>query len=331
MKTLFASLFLVMLLFVFGCSQNSSNGTNTRLKEWMSENQKIKVLSSIQMIGDLVQQVGGDRVDALVLIGGELDPHTYELVKGDDEKLKRSDLIFYNGLGLEHGAGLSHYLQTTAKATAVGESVFLRFPDRALRVSGTVDPHIWMDVSLWAHTVDPILDGLCKLDPQGAGYYQKNAAALKDKLFKTHQRISDLLKEIDPSKRRLVTSHDAFNYFARAYLAEKAEEWQTHFKAPEGLAPEGQLSPLDIKKIIDYLQKYQVGVVFPESNVSKDSLKKIIHSAQKMGLKVEIANDVLYGDAGCAVSEGEVCYLKMMEHNAKTIHRYLGDKSEKSN
>ncbi len=325
-KRLFQKFLIVIFilpLFYLSCS----NDKQSPFSEWMREDGRPKVLCTIQMVGDIAKEIGKDRIQTIVLIGGELDPHTYELVKGDDEKIQRADLIFYNGLGLEHGACLSQYLKRDSKAVAVGEKVMQAHPEKTIVIQGTVDPHIWMDVSLWSSAVYPIAETLAKLDPEGAEYYRKNAEELRSKLLDTHEKIRTLLQKIEPSKRHLVTSHDAFNYFARAYLAEQGEDFQSRFAAPEGLAPEGQLSPLDIKKIIEYVRKYQVPAMFAESNVSKDSLKKIAHAAKQMGLQVQIAPDVLYGDAEGPVEEGEMGYVKMMEHNAQTIYRYLGDPS----
>jgi manganese/zinc/iron transport system substrate-binding protein len=309
-------------IFLMACSSEKNKSS---LQNWMQKDNKIKLLATTQMIGDLVKEIGGIRTDCHVLIKGELDPHNYELVKGDDEKLARADFIFYNGLGLEHGASLFHFLKNTDKASAMGEKIAEIFPDRILKLNKAVDPHIWMDVDLWAKGTAVIVEELANLDPEGKEFYQRNGELLCERLKKTHEYILKLMREIPLNERYLVTSHDAFNYYAKAYLAED-DAWQEHFTAPEGLAPEGQLSPLDIKRIIDYVDKHQVRFLFPESNVSKDSLQKIAHSAKKMGLKLEIAKAVLYGDAGIEAGDDEMGYLKMMEHNACTIHHYLKEK-----
>lgn len=321
-KRLFQKFFIfvfILPLFYLSCSGDKQQS----LVDWMKEDGRPKVLCTIQMVGDIAKEIGKDRIQTLVLIGGELDPHTYELVKGDDEKIHRADLILYNGLGLEHGACLSQSLKGDSKAIPIGERVIQDHPEKTIVIQGTVDPHIWMDVSLWSLATYPIADALAKIDPEGEEYYRKNAEELRSKLSATHEKIRSLLHKIESSKRHLVTSHDAFNYFARAYLAEQGEDWHERFAAPEGLAPEGQISPLDIKKIVEYVRKYQVAAIFAESNVSKDSLKKIVHSAKQMGVQVQIAPDVLYGDAEGPVEEGEMGYVKMMEHNADTIYRYL--------
>jgi manganese/zinc/iron transport system substrate-binding protein len=142
-------------------------------------------------------------------------------------------------------------------------------------------------------------------------------------MLQMHEQIYDVLQKIPEQKRFLVTSHDAFNYFTRAYLAtpnEKTQaEWQMRVEAPEGLAPEGQLSTADIQKIIDHLIEYKIQIVFPESNVSRDSLKKIVHACAQKGLVVKISSGVLYGDAMGAPQSDADTYLKMIKHDADVL------------
>lgn len=315
-KTLVFSFFC---FFIFSCQK----GTKRSL--WMEDSGKPKVLSTIAQIGDLTAEVGGDRIDAFVLIEGALDPHSYELVKGDDEKLQRADLIFYNGLSLEHGASLSQWLQNSEKAVALGEEILSRVPNRVLEKNRVIDPHLWMDISLWSEAIEPITQKLSEIDPEGEHYYRQRATKLMEQMQETHLELIDLFREVPPEKRYLVTSHDAFHYFARSYLAQEHEvDWDKRFEAPEGLAPDGQLSPVDIQRIIRYLEKNRVEVLFPESNVSRDSIRKIASAGKELGLKIWICNEPLYGDA----MDGEnLSYLDMMRHNGQTIARCLQEGS----
>jgi len=314
----FKNVFLVLLLTVLFLGCSPSNSTN-RLGDWMKEGGKNKILSTTAQIGDIVSEVGGERIDGWVLIQGDLDPHSYELVKGDSEKFERADAIFYNGLGLEHGAGLFTLLHSSPKAVAVGEKIRADYPNKVLKKGESIDPHIWMDVSLWSKTIDPIVAHLSQLDPEGASYYEKRGAELVQKMDGIHEKIVHRLREIPSEKRFLVTSHDAFHYFTRSYLSDPEEtEWKRRFAAPEGLAPDGQLNPLDIQKILDFLKSNRISVLFPESNVSRDSIKKIATSGKELGLEIRICSESLYGD-----SMGGLSYLEMMQHNAEVIARHL--------
>lgn len=285
----------------------------------MQDSEKLKVLSTTAQIGDLVSAIGKDRVDGWVLIQGDLDPHSYEMVKGDGEKLARADLIFYNGLGLEHGASISAILQSSPKATAIGEKIGSAYPERILMKGKVIDPHIWMDISLWQKGIGPIVDALSQADPEGASYYREQGAALAEQMETAHQEIRALLRDVPSEKRYLVTSHDAFHYFTKSYLADPEEvDWAGRFAAPEGLAPEGQLNPRDIQKIIDFLRAKRISVLFPESNVSRDSIHKIATAGRELGLQIRICSEPLYGD-----SMSGLAYLDMMRHNAETIAKHL--------
>ena len=294
---------------------------------WMQPNGKLKVLSTIAMIDDIVKSIGGDNVDSYTLIQGELDPHAYQLVKGDGETLSFADVIFYNGLGLEHGPSLQAYLHKSSKSIGLGDKIREKYPERILYEKGQLDPHIWMDVSLWSETIPFIVEALSKKDPSNAEMYAHNGKELTKVLDKVHLEITEMLQQIPEQQRYLVTSHDAFNYFTKSYLAEETElannSWKKRFAAPEGLAPESQLSVSEIKLIIDHLRKYDLHVMFPESNVSKDSIRKITLAATEIGLRVEIACAHLYADAMGSVASGDNTYIGMIMHNAKTISHYL--------
>lgn len=306
-------------LLLIGCSSPSSSD----VEQWARPNGKVKVLSTTAMIDDIVGQIGGERVDHIPLIVGEIDPHGYELVKGDDEKFSFAHIIFYNGLGLEHGASLRYGIIHHPRAIALGNIVQSIAPESILYAEENIDPHIWMDISLWSHIIDPITDELSQIDPAGAEIYRARAVAVKENMLQEHAVIQRLFAAIPENKRYLVTSHDAFKYFTRAYLALSEErevlQWSKRFDAPEGLAPEGQLSTMDIQGIVEHLIRYQIKVVFPESNVSPDSLKKIIHACKQKGLNVSISSHALYGDA-MGTEKSEVHgYLNMIRHNADAI------------
>jgi len=304
-----------LALVLAACGQN--DGPSVR--GWMENDGKVKVLSTTAFIDDLVGRVGQDRIRHLALIQGDLDPHSYELVKGDDEKFIRSHVVFSNGLGLEHGASLRYQIQRHPDHVSLGDLIYKKKPEAIILRQGQFDPHIWMDVSLWADAVDPIVETLSRLDPSNAAFFAENGAALKEEMARTHADLKRSLSQIPNEKRFLVTSHDAFNYFARGYLSEGENDPAPRFKAPEGLAPDGQLSSQDIQMIIGHLCRYRVGVVFPESNVSKDSLKKIASACKEKGLDVKIASSSLHADALGTKGSDAGDYLQMMRRNGQVL------------
>lgn len=326
--------YLIGLLIMSGCSSDQHQQRQAHFQQWIQNNGKVKVLSTTAIIDDLVKQVGGEHIDTTVLIQGELDPHSYQLVKGDDEKLAFAQLIFYNGLGLEHGPSLHTYLLKNPKAIALGNLIDQQQMGDVIYVHGQKDPHIWMDIAIWSKAVPFIVQALSQQDPAHTADFQSNGQKLQAEMEKTHQQVKDIMHQVPANKRYLVTSHDAFNYFARAYLSEKGEveskEWEKRFAAPEGLAPESQLSVTNIKDIIKHLKRYQIHLIFPESNVSRDSIRKIVQAGNEEGLDVQIACCALYGDAmGQPGSEGD-SYLKMLIYNAKTLATHMDPDLEKN-
>lgn len=313
---IFSSLFLIALIF-FGCDKCK------RLDSYSEDNGKLKVLTTIAMIGDIVKNIGQEHVDCAVLIRGDLDPHTYELVKGDDEKFARADLIFYNGLGLEHGLTLREQLQGEPKAIGVGNWILSKEPALILSVGENYDPHIWMDISLWARTIDPIVEALCQKDPLHAPLFQKRALNLKQQMHDFDQKTYTKLQGIPPSKRYLVTSHNAFHYFTRRYLATEEEcqnaTWKMRSQAPEGVAPDAALSVHDIAAVVDYVDKLDIKVIFAESNINQDALDKIVDVSKQKGHLLRLAEGTLLADAmGSADS-----YLNMIAHNVDVICKEL--------
>lgn len=316
----FVRIIIGSLLILIGGMQIGCSRPETESKEWGRSNGKLKVLTTISMINDLVEQIGGDRIDTISLIRGELDPHSYELVKGDDEKFSRADLIFYNGLGLEHGLSLRQNLENNPKAIAVAEPILQDDPTLILKTDGQYDPHVWMDIALWMRTVEPITEALIQKDPEHAQEYRARAAVILEKMQEADAHVFKTLQTIPSHKRYLVTSHDAFHYFARHYLAEQGEQqWQNRCQAPEGLAPEAHMSVSDVIAIVNHIEQYGVTVLFPESNVSQDALRKIADAGQRKGFMIRMSQEILYGDAMGASDS----YLDMIIHNAEVIAREL--------
>lgn len=302
-----------LCLFLLSCSSPS-----TQLNEWASDTQRIKVLSTTAMIDDIVAKIGQERINHEVLIRGEIDPHSYELVKGDDEKLSLAQIVFFNGLGLEHGASLNYRLKMHPKAIGVGDWIRKAYPNEILTKDAQIDPHVWMDAFLWAEIVHPIVTALTDVDPEGAAFFEANGARVKEELKQLHSNLLEKFNSVPASKKYLVTSHDAFNYFTHRYL-NVDHDWESRVRAPEGLAPDGQLSCNDIQNIIDYLCAHQVEIVFPESNVSRDSLRKIVSACQEKGLKVKISSEILYADTLGSPGGDAGTYPQMMTHNTTVL------------
>ena len=292
------------------------------LADWVKEDGRIRVLATTAIVQDLVQRVGGDHVKVIAMIGGNQDPHSYEVVKGDGEKFNYADVIFANGLMLEHSGSMQYQLKHHKNVVLLGDNLLKIIPDQIIYVEEQLDPHIWMDISLWSHCIDIVLKKLSDMDPLHAGDYQAQGDTLKREFLKVDGEIRQSMQTIPENKRYLVTSHDAFNYFVRRYFATPSEAqngtWRVRMQALQGLAPDEQISVLQIKEIVDHIAKYKIDVIFPESNLSSDSLEKVKEASARLGIKIRLASNTLYGD-----TLGGKSYLEMLQYDAKVLHENL--------
>lgn len=324
-------LWVLVALATPSCGRSPRCHEAEHTANWRQENGRLKVLVTVSVIEDLVTRVGGEEIDVLTLISGQLDPHSYQLVKGDAEKLARADVIFCNGLGLEHNPSLRYLLTHTPKAVFLGDAVRQRHPELILESEGQADPHLWMDMSLWAECLDDVVSSLSHFLPEKASVFQMRGEAMRRAMLEQHAQIRQRLQALPEERRYLVASHDAFNYFARAYLATPEEQAQNkgcrRFLSPEGLAPESQLSTAHLQTVLSYLENHRIHVVFPEATLSPDALKKLVDAAQKKGLKVRLASRPLLADSlACPGSAGD-SYLGMIEYDADVIYNELSQES----
>ncbi|MCH9630262.1 MAG: Manganese-binding lipoprotein MntA [Chlamydiia bacterium] len=322
-KGVFLFLVLFVTMFVASCSKMSKKENSSQ--NFVMPSDKLKVLSTTTIIDDLVAKIGKEHIVHTSLITGQLDPHSYELVKGDDDKISNADVLIYNGLGLEHGASLKYQLENAENSYAISDS--MQADEAFIFVDGQVDPHIWMDLSLLAKAVIPIGKILAKYDPQHEKQYMQNARELEKSMLALDKHIEASLEKIPKESCYLVTSHDAFYYFTRRYLAKESErssdEWRKRCRAPEGLAPDGQMSPKDIGAIVEYALSYGVQVVFTESNVNQDALRKVVKIIKQKGSLADLSREPLYGDTMGEVGSGAEGYLKMMKYNSRIIVEHL--------
>lgn len=269
-----------------------------------AETQKIPVVASFSIIGDLVRQVGGDRVSITTIVGPNGDAHVYQPSPADGRKIAQAKLIFINGLGFE---GWIERLIAVAKSKGavftLGKGVAARKDEEG------ADPHAWQDVANAKVYVEAIREALAAADPESAEVYKANASAYLAKLDALDGDIQQTLAAIPKERRRVVSTHDAFGYFAARYGLE--------FIAPQGLSTEAEVSARDIAKIIDAVKQNKVGAVFLE-NIADPRLAKRI--AAETGARV---GGVLYSDALSAAKGDGATYIDMMRHNVRELSKAL--------
>ncbi|UAL46660.1 zinc ABC transporter substrate-binding protein [Sutcliffiella horikoshii] len=303
MKNLLGKLLLVGALG-FGLTACSS-GANSDEKE------TIQVTTTIAQIADIVENIGGDKVEVQSLMGPGIDPHLYQASQGDLSKLNDADIIFYNGLRLEGRMGEILNKMTEEKPTiAVAESVPTEMLLVAEGEADKTDPHVWFDISLWLYAVEEVKDTLIEQDEENADYYEENAAAYIEELEELDAYAKEQIATIPQESRVLVTAHDAFKYFGEAYDMEVT--------GLQGLSTDAEFGLNDVRSIVDLLVERNIKAVFVESSISEDSINAVVQGAESRGHTVEIGGE-LYSDAMGAAGTETGTYLGMFRHNIETI------------
>lgn len=273
---------------------------------------RIKVTATTSMVADLVRNVGGDRLDVHALMGPGVDPHLYKATASDVLKLQQAKVIFYNGLLLE-GKMQELFGQMARKKKFVYAVTEGLSKDQLLTPAafgGHPDPHVWFDVPLWSQCTDKVVAGLTACDPAGKSIYEKNAAALKKKHAELHQWALKKASELPTERRILVTSHDAFNYFGRAY----------GFKVVglQGISTVTEAGVADMAKLVDFIRSNKLPAVFVESSVSHATIDRISKDA---GVRIggELFSDAM-GTPGQMENGYDLgTYEGMIKHNLTTI------------
>ncbi|MEX2528512.1 MAG: zinc ABC transporter substrate-binding protein [Gemmatimonadota bacterium] len=271
----------------------------------------VTVVATTGMVADMVRRVGGDRVRVTGLMGPGVDPHLYRASAGDVRLLDDASVIFYNGLHLE--AAMADVLARMGdrRATwAVAESVDTTRLVRPPEFAGAWDPHIWMDPGLWASTVPGVAHALAEVDPEGREIYERNAARYVDELGELDDWVRDRLSVLRPERRVLVTAHDAFNYFGRAYDVE--------VRGLLGLSTVVEAGTGDVQDLARFIVERRVPAIFVESSVPDRSLRAVQAAARDRGHEVALGG-TLFSDALGDPDTPEGDYVGMIRHNVDTI------------
>ena len=267
----------------------------------------LEVVATTGMIADAVEEVGGDRVEVTALMGPGIDPHLYRASEGDVQLLGGADLVFFNGLHLE--AKLSDVLERLeGRAVAVGERIPVA---RRLQAPGaTYDPHIWFDVRLWALAVEAVRDGLAEVDPAGRNAYERRADRYLAELRELDRYVRAAVARVPPDLRVLVTAHDAFGYFGRAYGFEVL--------GLQGISTVSEAGTADIRELADTIAERRIPALFVETSVSPRAIEALRAAVRSRGFEVRIGGS-LFSDAMGDEGTPEGTYVGMVRHNVDTL------------
>jgi manganese/zinc/iron transport system substrate-binding protein len=314
-KAIFLSLLFSLNLLGQDNSPNEKTGGTKGGEKDQGAAEKIvhvQAVATVSMVADLVKQVGGDRVKVESLMGAGVDPHLYKATASDVSKLQKADIIFYSGLALE-GKMQDIFIKmarTKRHVYAVTEGIPVEKLLEPAEFEGHYDPHVWFEVPLWEMCVDVVVKGLSDLDPKGKEIYGKRGAQLRSEMKALHEWALKRVGELPSDKRILVTSHDAYNYFGRAYGFQVVGLQGVSTVTEAGLA--------DMAKMIDFIKKKKIKAIFVESSVPHTTIERISKDA---GVKIggELFSDAM-GTPGQMEEGYDVgTYSGMIKHNINTI------------
>ena len=268
---------------------------------------KLKVVASFSILGDLVKNVGGDRVDVSTLVGANGDVHVFEPSPADARKVADANMVVVNGLGLE--GWLDRLIAASGtKARIIVATKGIK-PRETARGHDRVDPHAWQSVANAMTYVANIRDGLIAADPANEATYEAHAAAYLTRLGTLDREVRDTIAKIPSDRRRAITSHYEFGYFGDAYGVK--------FNAPQGVSDDSEVSARDIVAIIEEIRKQRSTGVFLDNVTDPVLLKRI---ANETGATI---GGILYSDALTEPNGPAPTYIDLMSHNIKTLSAAL--------
>lgn len=272
---------------------------------------KLRIVCTTGMIGDAVAHIAGDDAVVHTLMGPGVDPHLYKATQGDLHHLMTADLIFYNGLHLEGKMGeVFHKLSRTKKVVALAEMLPRHLLIHPEGDSTAYDPHVWFDASLWASIVRLAGNTLAEADTANRSNYLARAETHALTFDSLHVWIASQIDSIPVSRRALITAHDAFGYFGKAYRME--------VRGLQGISTASEYGLRDISELVSFITRRKIKSVFIESTINSKSLEAVVEGCARRGHKVSIGGH-LYTDALGTPGTPEGSYLGAIRANVQTI------------
>ena len=292
----------ILLTFVFfsACKDETSN------------NGKLNIVTTTTMITDLVQNIGGDKINIQGLMGSGVDPHLYKASEGDVTKLARANLIFYGGLHLE-GKLVDVFEKMESqniKTIAVSDALDTNKLIGSKLFASNYDPHIWFDVNNWELISDFVVKKLSEASPENTAYFEENGKKQLQELKDLDAEIKSIISTLPEEKRILVTAHDAFNYFGQAYGFEVV--------GLQGLSTATEAGVQDVQNLANFIIDKKVKAIFVESSVPRRTIEALQAAVNSKKHQVEIGG-TLYSDALGNAGTPEGTYVGMFKYNVNTI------------
>lgn len=267
------------------------------------DNGKVDAVATTTMIADLAREVGGERVVVHGIMKPGGDPHLYQPTPADARQVAQSEIVFVNGLHLEgwidrliENAGGDRPVVTVSKG--------IQSQADPLR-KGYPDPHIWFNVRYWVTAAENVRDGLIALDPAGKADYLAQGQRYIDQLKALDQWVLAEIGRLPAERRHLITSHDAFNYFGRAYGFQ--------VKGVQGISTESEAGARDVAKIVDHIRQHRIPAIFIETSVNPQLIEQI---SRETGIKI---GGTLFSDSLGPAQGPAGTYVGMVKENVRMI------------
>ena len=296
---------LILITFIialFSCKLSTKEDT-----------QKINtIVCTTGMIGDIVKNIVGDQIKVVTLMGPGVDPHLYKATQGDLKLLNEADVIVYNGLHLEGKMGeIFEKLEKQKNIIVATDAIPKADLINNTEFKGAYDPHIWFDVQLWNTSTNYISKKLCELVSDSiAQKFNSNTLTYTKSLSALNDAIIANFNKIDAERKVLITAHDAFGYFGRAYGFE--------VRGLQGISTTSEYGLKDVSDLVNFIIEREIKAVFVETSVASKSLEAIVEGCMEKGHEVKIGGK-LYSDAMGKEGTPDGTYIGMVKHNVKTI------------
>ncbi|WP_099320433.1 metal ABC transporter solute-binding protein, Zn/Mn family [Anaerococcus sp. Marseille-P3625] len=299
---------LAMLIIASSCSKNA-NKTDSEAKKQGDEKKIVTVTTSF--LYDMVDNLVGDKVDRELIIPAGEDPHLYTAKPQDLEKIKKADLLLYHGLHFE--GKMVDVLEK--RGSAVARS-FKKEDVGEMEQDGkvVVDPHFWFNINLYKEATRNAAEDLEKLLPEEKENIEKNLKDYLAKLDDLDKENKEKINSIPESSRFLITPHDAFNYFSRAY--------NIPVKAPQGVSTDSEVANKDIEDTVNFIVKNKIKAIFAESTTDPMRMEKLKEAVNAKGFDVEVVSGQgkeLFSDSLAPEGQAGDSYIDMYKHNVDLI------------
>ena len=299
-------LLMVSIIFV-GCAKK-----NDAQKQENNSNKKIHVVTTTTILKDLIEKIGKDKVEVEGLMGEGVDPHLYQATASDVDKLKKADVVVYQGLHLEGKMGDVFADLKNKQVIEAGKGVASEKIKK--EEDGDPDPHIWFDVKIWEEVGAYISEQLGKFYPDQKEQFAKNFAEYKKEMENLDKYIMDKANEIPKEQRALVTAHDAFSYFATRYGFDVL--------AIQGVSTETEATTADIEKLGQKIVDRKIKAIFVESSVPEKTIKSLKDVVKSKGHNIEIGGE-LYSDSLGDKEHNSDGYINTCKANIDIMYKAL--------